>query len=70
VSRGRPRHQASRRRAYSSRQRELRERRVRALREESFWTGDGTTAFEIDEPLDFDAPGSWTTGTRPRGTAA
>jgi hypothetical protein len=69
VSRGRPRHQASRRRAYSSRQRELRERRVRALPEESFWTGDGT-AFEIDEPLEFDAPGTWPTGARPRGTAA
>jgi hypothetical protein len=70
VSRGRARHQASRRRVYSTRQREVRERRVRAIREDRFWIGDGAAAFEAEEALDFDAPGSWDLRGGRRGTAA
>lgn len=37
MSRGRPRHQSSRRRAYQGRQREARERHVRSSRDEELW---------------------------------
>ena len=43
---------------------------MRAVREESFWSGEGAAAFEIDDALEFDAPGTWPTGGRQRGTAA
>lgn len=56
MSRGRTRHQASRRRMYSARQRELRERRVRSAREEEYWLSDRVAAIEIEENLDFESP--------------
>jgi hypothetical protein len=59
MSRGRPRHQASRRRMYSARQRELRERRVRDVEQRQFWLSDQVVAIEIEENLDFEAPTSW-----------
>ncbi len=59
MSKGRSRHQASRRRMYSARQRELRERRVHAAMDEEYWLGDGVAAIEIEEGLDFEAPTSW-----------
>ena len=59
MSRGRPRHQASRRRMYSARQRELRERRARDIDERQFWLSDRVAAIEIEESLDFEAPSSW-----------
>jgi hypothetical protein len=59
MSRGRPRHQASRRRLYSTRQREVRERRTREREVETFWLSDQAAAFEIEEGLDFEAPTSW-----------
>ncbi|HET6820794.1 MAG TPA: hypothetical protein VFH98_09595 [Candidatus Limnocylindria bacterium] len=59
MSRGRPRHQASRRRMYSARQRELRERRARDVEERQFWLSDRVAAIEIEEGLDFEAPTSW-----------
>ena len=69
MSRGKPRHQASRRRTYSARQREVRERRDREVEGPQFWSADHMTAFEIEESLDFDSPTSW--GIRlPRRTAA
>jgi hypothetical protein len=60
MSKGRSRHQASRRRMYSARQRELRERRVHAATDEQHWLGDGVAAIEVEEGLDFEAPTSWT----------
>jgi len=59
VSRGRPRHQASRRRTYSARQRELRERRARDVDQQQYWLSDRVTAIEIEENLDFESPTSW-----------
>ena len=67
MSRGKSRHQASRRRMYSARQRELRERRVRAASEEQHWLGDQAAAVEIEESLDFESPN--TAGLRLHGRA-
>ena len=69
MSRGRPRHQASRRRMYSARQRELRERRVRDVDQQQYWLSDKVAAIEIEESLDFEAPTSWAINP-PRRTAA
>ena len=70
MSKGRSRHQASRRRMYSARQRDLRERRVNAVREEQYWTSDQVAAIEIEEGLDFEAPTSFSVTGRDRATAA
>jgi hypothetical protein len=70
MSRGRPRHQASRRRMYSARQRELRERRQHALHEEQYWLSDSVAAIEIEESLDFEAPTSWDVRLPRRASAA
>lgn len=70
MSRGHTRHQASRRRMYSARQRELRERRTAALRDEQYWLSDRVAAFEIEESLDFESPTSWKIGPRDRASAA
>ncbi len=70
MSRGRARHQASRRRMYSARQRELRERRTIVVEEERHWLGDGVAAIEIEEGLDFEAPTSWGVRLRDRASAA
>ena len=59
MSRGKPRHQASRRRTYSARQRELRERRDRDGDHSQFGLSDQMASFEIEESLDFEAPTSW-----------
>ena len=59
MSRGRPHHQASRRRMYSARQRELRERRVRDIDQHQYWLSDRVAAIEIEESLDFESPTSW-----------
>jgi hypothetical protein len=55
---------------YSSRQRELRERRAASVRDEQYWLSDRVTAFEIEESLDFESPTSWKIGTRDRASAA
>ncbi|MCA1587500.1 MAG: hypothetical protein LC744_02155 [Chloroflexi bacterium] len=52
MSRGRSRHQASRRRMYSARQRDLRERRLHAARESEEPLPDDMTAIQIDEASD------------------
>ena len=70
MSKGRSRHQASRRRMYSARQRDLRERRVNAVREEQYWLSDRVAAIEIEEGLDFEAPTSFNASARDRATAA
>jgi hypothetical protein len=69
MSRGRPRHQASRRRTYSSRMRELRDRRAHLANEDESWTEEAI-AFEVEEHLDFEAPTSWATRLDGRPSAA
>ncbi len=69
MSRGRPRHQASRRRIYSLRQREVRERRVREIRDDERWLADAV-AFEVEEGLDFESPTSWSVQLHGRPSAA
>jgi hypothetical protein len=69
MSRGRPRHQTSRRRIYSVRQREIRERRVHAIHEDERWLEDAV-AFEVEERLDFESPTSWSVQVHDRPTAA
>jgi hypothetical protein len=69
MSRGRPRHQASRRRTYISRMRDLRDRRARLASEDPAGT-DEAIAFEIEEHLDFEAPTSWATRLDGRPSAA
>ncbi len=69
MSRGRPRHQSSRRRTYSARQRELRDRRTRAIVEDRRWLQD-SVSFEIEERLDFESPTSWGIRLRGRPSAA
>ena len=71
MSKGRSRHQSSRRRMYSARQRDLRERRPHAAREEQHWLSDQVAAIEIEEGLDFEAAAtSFTIAPRRRATAA
>ena len=70
MSRGRPRHQASRRRMYSSRQRELHERRTSVVEEERYWLSDRVAAIEIEEGLDFESPTSWGVRLHDRASAA
>jgi len=55
---------------YSARQRDLRERRANAVREEQHWLSDQVAAIEIEESLDFEAPTSFTITPRRRATAA
>jgi hypothetical protein len=75
MSRGRPRHQASRRRTYSARQRELRDRRAHIDSqepdglEEPVWLTE-PIAFEVEDGLDFEAPTSWGVRLRGRPSAA
>jgi hypothetical protein len=69
MSRGRPRHQASRRRTYSVRQRELRDRRARLPGEEPA-SLEESVSFEIEEGLDFESPTSWGVRLHGRPTAA
>jgi hypothetical protein len=70
MSKGRSRHQASRRRMYSARQRDLKERRAHAAREEQHWLSDQVAAIEIEEGLDFEAPAALPIAPRRRATAA
>lgn len=70
MSKGRSRHQSSRRRMYSARQRELRERRTRAARDDAYWQSDEVVAFEIEEGLEFEAPTTMLGSLRRRATAA
>lgn len=69
MSRGRPRHQSSRRRMYSGRQREVRERRMQAPLEERY-VADGGALFETDDTRDYDAPTAWGAPLHRRASAA
>ena len=55
---------------YSARQRELRERKVRASQDEHYWLSDSVAAVEIEEGLDFESPTSWTVRLSGRASAA
>jgi hypothetical protein len=55
MSRGRARHQSNRRRMYSARQRDLRERRLRAAPEAHRRVVEELTAVEIDDGSEADA---------------
>ena len=69
MSRGRPQHQASRRRLYSARQREVRERRTREMQQQEYWLSDQVAAIEIEEGLDFESPTSWSSRMSGRSAA-
>ena len=69
MSRGRPRHQGSRRRAYSGRQREVRERRLRVAHDDADWTGDGLTAIDAEPLTEAEQP-AWSMRLHGRATAA
>jgi 16S rRNA (cytosine1402-N4)-methyltransferase len=70
MSKGRSRHQASRRRMYSARQRELRERRRAPRARSEYWLSDEVAAIEIEEGLDFESPGGLRHRERRRASAA
>lgn len=68
MSRGRPRHQSSRRRMYSGRQRELRERRTQAVIDGQ-GAPDRGAVIEIDDARDYESP-AWSVPLRGRASAA
>jgi len=73
MSKGRSRHQASRRRIYSTRQRDVRERRQHLgeqHQQQQYWLSDQVAAIEIEEGLDFESPTSWSIRIPDRGRAA
>jgi hypothetical protein len=57
---------------YSTRQRELRERRLHDTNDEQSWLVDGVAAIEIEieEGLDFESPTSWAVRLSGRASAA
>jgi len=69
MSRGRPRHHGSRRRAYSGRQREVRERQVRVARHDEDAVVDDHAVFEIEPSAEADS-GPWILRLQSRPTAA
>ena len=72
MSRGRSRHQSSRRRMYSARQRELRERRLHAARGTESPLADVATPIEIevDEPAEIEVAAPIVLRLRRGATAA
>ena len=68
MSRGRTRHQGSRRRAYSVRQREVRERRSRAEREHEAWSYRGPVV--ASESVEDEPAPAWTLRLQGRPAAA
>lgn len=70
MSKGRSRHQANRRRIYSARQRDMRERRQHVEERQEYWLSDQVAAIEIEEGLDFESPTSWSVRVADRGRAA
>ena len=65
MGRGRPHHQASRRRAYSRRQRELRERQLRAAHDDGgAWPRESLAAIEVDEIGELESSMPWSLPAR------
>jgi hypothetical protein len=69
MSRGRTRHHGSRRRAYSGRQREVRERRVRAAREDADWLVGNLETADLESAPESAHP-AWSLGLQGRPAAA
>ena len=69
MSRGRPRHQSSRRRMYSGRQRDLRERRSRQEWDAPDALGQ-ETVLEVDDSRELEGPTSWSIQLNARASAA
>lgn len=69
MSRGRPRHQSSRRRMYSSRQRDLRERRSHQPIE-AYLAFQEQGSAEADQDLEREAPSGWKVQLNTRASAA
>jgi hypothetical protein len=69
MSRGRPRHQSSRRRMYSSRQRDLRERRIH--QQVDGWSAlEPAETSDADEALELETPTGWSVQLSARASAA
>jgi hypothetical protein len=68
MSRGRPRHQSSRRRMYSPRQRDLRERRIHQ-RVDEYQAVAEAAAPDPDDGQELESP-SWGISLSPRASAA
>jgi len=69
MSRGRPRHQSSRRRMYSPRQRDVRERRIHERGDERRVT-DQLASIDADEVVDYESPSAWGVRLGTRASAA
>lgn len=69
MSRGRPRHQSSRRRMYSPRQRDVRERRFHERSDDRLQI-DSTAAIETDDAAEFESPPAWNVRLHARASAA
>jgi hypothetical protein len=67
MSRGRPRHHGSRRRAYSTRQREVRERRLHVAQDDTDWSPEEPS--DLESTVDDRSPG-WTLHLQGRPAAA
>ena len=70
MSRGRPHHQSSRRRSYSSRQRDLRERQMPDADDAARVASGRLVAFEIEEPAEFESASPWPLQLAGRASAA
>jgi len=70
MSRGRSHHQSSRRRNYSSRQRDLRERQPRDAESVQPISTERFGSFEIEEQADFESPAPWHLQLSGRASAA
>lgn len=68
MSRGRPRHQSSRRRMYSPRQRDVRERRIHERDDQG--SPDQAVSVDPDDGMEFESPSSWSIGLSARASAA
>ena len=59
MSRGRPRHQGSRRRTYSRRKSEIKPRQGSHAHDDHDLPGDRLAAIEVEESLETELPGPW-----------
>ena len=69
MSRGRPRHQSNRRRMYSTRQRDLRERRSHQEWDAIGMT-DQSATLDVEDSREVDAPAGWGMQLNARASAA
>jgi len=69
VSRGRPRHQSSRRRMYSTRQRDLRERRSHQ-EWDAIGVDEQSATLDVEDPHEVEGPTTWGMQLNARASAA